>query len=111
VDQTVEVSPASDGLLAIALFGEIDFSNSASVVEKIGPAVAQAQPAAVEVDITGVTFLDSSGIGVLVTAYRAATTAGAEYRVVGPSRFVYEQLRMTGLVDLFGIDPPPVPVA
>jgi anti-sigma B factor antagonist len=111
VDQTVEVSPAADGLLAIALFGEIDFSNSASVVDQIGPALTQAQPSRVEVDLTGVTFLDSSGIGVLVTAYRGATAAGASYRVVGPSRFVYEQLRMTGLVDLFGIDPPPVPVS
>jgi anti-sigma B factor antagonist len=98
-------------LLAIALYGEIDFSNSASVVEQIGPAMTQAQPSEVEVDIAGVTFLDSSGIGVLVTAYRAATSAGAAFRVVGPSRFVYEQLRMTGLVDLFGIDPPSVPVS
>ncbi|HLL65375.1 MAG TPA: STAS domain-containing protein [Micromonosporaceae bacterium] len=111
MDQTVRVSPTSDGLLSIELFGEIDFSNCAAVVAEVSPAVTDARPREVRVDLSGVTFLDSSGIGVLVTVYRAALAADAGYRVVSPTRFVYEQLRMTGLVDLFGIEPPAMSVS
>lgn len=111
MEQPVRVSPGDDGSLEVALFGEIDFSNAAAAVATIDNAISRARPGQVTVDITAVTFLDSSGIGVLVTAYRAATALDAGYRVLGANRFVYEQLRMTGLVELFGIDPPSVPAA
>jgi anti-sigma B factor antagonist len=109
--QPVDVSAGENGTLNIALFGEIDFSNSAEVVGTVHAEVAQARPATVRMEMAGVTFLDSSGIGVLVSAYRAASEVGAGYRVVGSSRMVYEQLRLTGLVELFGIDPPLEPVS
>jgi anti-anti-sigma factor len=110
MERPVRVDHAADGTLGIELFGEIDFTNSAAVSDEVRTAVAEAQPGVVCVDMGSVTFLDSSGIGVLVIAYKSAVAVGADYRVVGPSPGVYEQLRLTGLVDLFGIDPPRVPV-
>jgi anti-sigma B factor antagonist len=109
VDQPVTVNMRRDGTLDAALFGEIDFTNAAAVSAALRGAVEESTPEALAVDMSAVTFLDSSGIGVLVTAFKAATSVGASFEVVGANRDVYEQLRLTGLVDLFGIDPPQAP--
>src|SRR5947209_12904433 len=103
----VSVSPVVAGLLEVALSGEIDYTNAAPVNEVIRAAVGQAGPRVLRVDLSAVTFLDSSGIGVLVNALKAAQAGGAEFRVRGPSRNILEQLRITGLADLFPIEGSP----
>jgi anti-anti-sigma factor len=50
-----------------------------------------------------VTFLDSSGIGVLVHVMRLAEDLGVPFRVSDPAPKVYEQLRMSGLTEAFGL--------
>jgi anti-sigma B factor antagonist len=111
MDEAISTSRQVDGLLRITLQGEIDFTNATAVSDVIRASVSEDRPGVLRVDMSGVTFLDSSGIGVLVVAYKEATGAGAEYEVVGPSRAVFEQLRLTGLVDLFGIEPPRITVS
>ena len=106
MDQPVQIRPEADGTLQVELAGDIDYTNSGAVVEAIRTAVADASPKAICIDLDSVTFLDSSGIGVLVITNQLAGSLGAEYAVVRPSRNVFEQLRLTGLVDLFGIAPP-----
>jgi anti-sigma B factor antagonist len=105
VDEPVRVSE-QDGVLEVSLFGDIDFANSATVRETIRVAVSEKRPTAVRIDLKAVTFLDSSGIAVLVIAGRVATAAEARYTVVNPTPAVYEHLRMTGLAELFGVPRP-----
>jgi anti-sigma B factor antagonist len=102
----VSVSSGSDGTLDITLRGEIDYTNAGAVVEAVRAAVTRARPAAIRIDMNGVTFLDSSGIAVLVKGMKAARETGAEYRVSAPRPKVYDQLQMTGLTDLFPVEPP-----
>lgn len=104
--QTVLVSAGEDGTLTVALRGEIDFVNSARVGGVIRAAVARQRPSAVRVEMSGVTFLDSSGIGALVTAMNAAREVQAAYRVEHPSPMVLDQLRITGLLEAFGLAGP-----
>jgi anti-sigma B factor antagonist len=101
----LSVGTEADGTLGIALRGELDYTNSVQVGEAIRSAMADARPVAVRVDIAEVTFLDSSGIGVLVTAMRCAEDVRAAFRVARPSPNVFDQLRMTGLLEAFGMAP------
>lgn len=108
----VSVSASVEGVLDIALCGEIDYTNAESVHGAIGAAVGASAPAAIRIDMAGVTFLDSSGIAVLVKAMKAAREAGAQFRVDGARPKVFDQLQMTGLTDLFPVQPPaPAPPA
>jgi anti-sigma B factor antagonist len=100
----VSVSTADDGALAVTLRGELDYTNAARVTEVIRAAIAGSAPKLVLADLTEVTFLDSSGIGVLVNAMKAAHAASADFRVRGPNAKVLDQLRITGLVDLFPVE-------
>lgn len=104
--EEVKVRSAVDGTLDVSLSGEIDYLNSPMLADRIRDAVAEGRPPQVRIDLQAVTFLDSSGLGVLVAAYRSATAVGAGYRVHGPQSVVYEQLKLAGLVELFSIEPP-----
>jgi anti-sigma B factor antagonist len=100
------LSVSSDGdKLGVVLRGEIDFVNAAPIATAICADVARNRPAQVRVDLGEVTFLDSSGIGVLVTAMRAAGEVGAAFQVTHPNRNVCDQLSTVGLVEAFGLDP------
>jgi anti-anti-sigma factor len=60
---TVDAS-ADHGAVRIRLSGEIDLANASTVDEQIRTAVA-GQPAAVSVDLTNLTYMDSVGVRLL----------------------------------------------
>jgi len=104
--RALETRTDPDGSLVVTLRGEIDFTNATEIGEGISATVNADRPTAVRVDLDEVTFLDSSGIGVLVAAMRLAEDAGATYRVVRPNPKVLDQLRTTGLTKVFGLADP-----
>ena len=104
--RTVSIDLGADGTLNVVLCGEIDFSNAAGVTTAVRAAISDGRPRVVRVDVAGVTFLDSSGIGVLVQAMQAAKVAAAQFRVERPCDHVFDQLYITGLVEEFGLAGP-----
>lgn len=54
-------------------------------------------------DLRAVTYLDSTGIGELVGAYTAATSASAKIRLLRLPEKIYELLQITKLVTLFEV--------
>jgi anti-anti-sigma factor len=67
---SVRIEDAADGSSIVAIGGELDLSTiprmQAPLLEQIG------QRPAVLVDLSGLTFIDSSGIGILIRALRGA---------------------------------------
>jgi anti-sigma B factor antagonist len=104
--QALSISTGTDGVLGVTLRGEIDFTRSAQISEAIRAAVERERPGVVRVEMAEVTFLDSSGIGVLLAAMKAAQQVLAAYRVEHPSPKVFDQLRMSGLLEAFGLGEP-----
>lgn len=102
--QSVSVTADPNGTLDVALFGEIDFTNSAQVLDVIRDGAQRAHPAAIRVQMAQVTFLDSSGIGVLVHTMRLAEELDAAFRVQHPAPKVYDQLEMSGLLEAFRVE-------
>jgi anti-anti-sigma factor len=107
MDESVRITDQGDGTLDVSLSGDIDFANAPSLRETIRAAVSGAAPAVIRMDLAAVTFLDSSGIALLVTVHRLAARLGARYQVLDPTPTVYEHLRLTGLAELFGVARPP----
>jgi anti-sigma B factor antagonist len=107
MDEPSRITDRGGGVLEVSLFGDIDFANAPSIRETIRAAVAEAAPAVIRLDLAAVTFLDSSGISLLVTVHRLAAGLGVRYQVLNPTPTVYEHLRLTGLAELFGVTRPP----
>ena len=59
-----------DDALTITLSGEIDHHGARIMMEQLDDAIAQRLPARLVLDLSGVTFMDSSGIAVLLRARR-----------------------------------------
>jgi anti-sigma B factor antagonist len=57
-------------------------------------------------DLAPLTYMDSSGIGALVSLYVSAKTAGCEFRVTNMNKHVQELLKITHLLSVFGATSP-----
>ena len=79
-----------DGVAVLTLGGDVDVSQSLAVRDAVGAAIEAGKP--VVVDVSAVRFIDSSGIGILVTAHRRAPEA---FAVAGPVDAVRRALELT----------------
>lgn len=81
--------------------GEVDADNR----DELGAAVLDDAEGAskVAMDLSGLTFIDSSGIGELLRINQVVTERGQEFEIVNPSEQVMRILEMTGLTAHFGL--------
>jgi anti-sigma B factor antagonist len=54
-------------------------------------------------DIAGVPYIDSSGMGSMVLSLKASQKAGGSTKLVKPASFVEEMLKITNLLPLFAV--------
>ena len=72
-----------DNALTIALSGEIDHHGAREMMSQLDDAIATRLPAHLVLDMSGITFMDSSGIAVLLRARRQLEHIGGTLRVTG----------------------------
>ena len=90
------------GWAVVRLTGEIDIANADRIPQQVVAAVASA-PAGVVLDMSGVTFIDSTGIGAMIAARNACLSSGRSLQIAAPSRQVQRMLALTGLDDVFAV--------
>lgn len=79
----LEVGPVEDGELRIALSGEIDLANVATVRTGLLDAIGN-ELTEVVVDLAGVTYIDSAGLRVLLTLAARLDVLQIRFRLVVP---------------------------
>lgn len=77
----VDSCPMEDGVAIVRLRGEADLHTAPILREALNDAIEQV-PSTLLVDMTGVTFIDSMMLGVLLSATRRARPNGTELRIV-----------------------------
>ncbi|HVF10303.1 MAG TPA: STAS domain-containing protein, partial [Abditibacteriaceae bacterium] len=82
--------------------GEIELSNAAQLREALMRACHDEQPGLV-VDMSGVAFIDSTGIGVLVGALKRARECNGAFVLACPQRRVRRVFEITGLLSVFAL--------
>jgi anti-sigma B factor antagonist len=92
------------GIQVIKVAGEIDVATSPSLRERLQSAGGAAVPVQV-VDLLDVTFLDSTGLGVLVGALKRRREAEGSLRLVISESRILRIFEITGLIDVFSIYP------
>jgi anti-sigma B factor antagonist len=107
-DSPIRVLPDFRGGAILAVQGEVDVATAPALREAIVRAV-DGRPARVVIDLTGVSFMDSSALGVLVSGFKHAQGAGVPLLLAGPGPGVYRLLRTSGMVEIFEIVDPPDP--
>jgi anti-sigma B factor antagonist len=104
MDETFEVSEKSDDRsVVVTLSGEIDVAAAPTVRERLERAADRDAP--LVVDLTGVSFIDSTALGVLIGIHKQRVAGGGEMRLVISEPRVLKVFEITGLTDLFDIVP------
>lgn len=88
----------------VSVVGELDVYNSPKLRDELS-AFIDSGKSKVIIDMRGVEFMDSSGLGVLVSALRRLRDAGGTLRLVGSQASLTRVLAITGLDKLFALYP------
>lgn len=102
MDLNLHVQGRIGGGTVIVARGDLDYG----AAERFRACVEQAlqpPPGALHLDLHLVTFVDSSGIGALVSAQKQAERAGTRLVLENPSAALLRTLRTAGLVTFFGL--------
>ena len=97
----------ADGAMVVDVRGSLDAATVDVLRETLVGTVQRERPVTLIVDLTFVVFMDSAGIGTLVTGFHAAREVGTRFLLRNPSEFVHRQLRVTGLAEMFGLPEAP----
>ena len=96
----------SENMLTAYLDGEIDHHSVKPVREEIDNTIDRLQPKALALDFSGVTFMDSSGIGLVMGRYRKIAPYNAKLYVFNPPPSIAKVMRLSGIDKIAKIENP-----
>lgn len=95
-------SRVQDGRTLLEVVGEVDVYTAPALRDRISDLIDAGQHTLV-VDLGGVEFLDSTGLGVLVAGLNRAKEVGGSLTLVCPQERVLKLFRITGLDEVFTV--------
>jgi len=90
-----------DSRVVVGLRGELDVAVAVRVVAELS--VVAARERDIIVDLTGLEFIDSSGLAALARVREQARHAGGDLLLAAPQQQVLRLLTLTRLTDVFSI--------
>lgn len=103
MDENFQISESSQaGKPVLSVRGEIDLSTAPELREHL-LMLASNEPSVVIVDLSDVTFLDSTALGVLVSGLKRLRSEGGDLRLVVNRPNLLKVFEITGLTDLFSM--------
>ena len=94
--------------LIALLCGELDHHSIRSIREEIDTAVSELQPSVLTLDFHDVTFMDSSGIGLILGRCKIMGGIGGTTTVRNPPPHIKRILRLSGIERLARIETKPI---
>nr|BFD88261.1 STAS domain-containing protein [Streptomyces sp. Xyl84] len=91
----VDVHRTRAGRHLVTFRGDLDLHTAPLLADTLQPLLAT-EGHSVLLDLSGVTFLDSTGLTCLIAAYRTARTTGARLALIAPGERVRHMLALTG---------------
>ena len=85
-----------EGVMTVLLKGEIDHHTARSIREDIDELASRTKPGLLQLDFSGVSFMDSSGIGLVMGRYKLVKALGGQTKVVGASGHMKKIMIMAG---------------
>lgn len=87
----------NNGEITVYLSGEIDHHNARAFREATDALIQQKQPSVLKLNFSAVTFMDSSGIGLIMGRYRMMLLYGGVVRVTAVPAQLRRIMELSGL--------------
>ena len=97
-----KITVVADGhTLTISPRGDIDHHSARTLRERIDNEMYLSRPEVLILDLSGIEFMDSSGLGLLLGRYQRAQDVGCELKLCGCSDRVMRILSLAGADKMF----------
>jgi anti-sigma B factor antagonist len=103
IDEGIELSirtTDSGGFLVMQVEGDLDLESAPALTTELK---ARLGPRPIVLDLAGVEFMDSSGLGVLVGAHKEAAAQGGALVLAAPTPRVHKIFKITKLHKVFAL--------
>jgi anti-sigma B factor antagonist len=94
----------AEGVTVVSCSGRIVFGEEAADLREVVKSLLQRTKQMV-IDLAGVSYIDSGGLGTLVGLYTSARNAGGEIKLSNLTQRVHDQLQITKLITVFDCYP------
>jgi anti-sigma B factor antagonist len=91
-----KVKDLGDGIAVVQLEGRLNMVSAAPFRDVVNSAVAEGLTR-LAIDLSGVEFIDSSGLGALISGLKATRMAGGDLRIAAPNEQVKLVLQLTNM--------------
>jgi anti-sigma B factor antagonist len=102
IELRLRTARIEDGIFLIEVEGELDLYSSAELMRTVEHVVGK-NASAVVVDLSRTTFIDSTGLGVLVAGTKLMRGRGDELHLVGSTPATAAALSSAGLASYFSL--------
>ncbi len=96
-----------DDTLRVTLEGEIDHHSAAATRGEIDRIIYEMRPKRLELDLSRIGFMDSSGLGLVMGRYTLMRDLGGETVVLDPSPAILRIFKLAGMDRLIRIEESP----
>jgi anti-sigma B factor antagonist len=100
----VQTMTSPEGSCTLAVDGDVDVATCAELRERGEKLIQEVGCTGLRVDLRGVSFIDSSGLGALIAIRNAGDSAAVPVVFANPSAKVGTVLQITRLIDIFTIE-------
>lgn len=92
------------GIAVVDVAGEMDYANAGELTAVMSEVLDSGHPDVV-LDLGGLHFVDSGGLGAIVAAWKATRAAGGSLQLARARKHLLQMLRLTGLIKVFVVHP------
>jgi len=90
---------SADGATLVHCRGRLTFEAAARFKNQVRPLIAETKR--LVIDFTDVAYMDSSGLGAVVSLYVSAKKAGCEFQLINFNQRIRQLLGMTNVLSIF----------
>ena len=92
-----------DPLYEVKVHGEVDVYTAPKLREIVFP-LSEKESAQIVIDLSGVSYMDSTGLGVIVGVFKSCRAHNGELKLIGLSDRLKRLFEITGLADILNIN-------
>ena len=92
-----------NGTSVAYISGEIDHHNAADLRSQLDRFIISSRPCQLVIDLAGITFMDSSGIGLIMGRSKLMKTCGGKLSVHSPQPYIKRVLKLSGIERIVSI--------
>ena len=98
------ISSVKNGVLYVKPAGDIDHHSAKEMRGAIDGLIIKNNPKELELDLSGIDFMDSSGLGLVLGRYKKQTDVGGKFKIINPTKRIMQILQLAGVDKIIRIE-------